>query len=70
MKAKLKLDDIKIESFVTSLDEKTQLGLMGATNEDEGCAPTGAPTCFSCASDCVSGACGTCALTGPQCAYC
>jgi len=35
-KTKLKLEDIKIESFVTALDDRMQRNLVGATN-DEAC---------------------------------
>ena len=67
-KAKLKLEDIKVESFVTSNSTKT----VG-----EGCPeysntnPTNAATCAANCTQEVSGACGTCPTpTGVYCMAC
>jgi hypothetical protein len=73
-KTKLKLEDIKIESFITAIDEKIQQRYFGGTDDgtpcSDTCLNTCPPTCFSC-TECVSGACGTCALTGGvHCHFC
>jgi len=53
-KTKLKLEDIKIESFVTALEDNMQRNLVGATNYDTcdsldgGCDSTADSKCPSC----------------------
>lgn len=46
-KARMKLEDIKVESFVTALDENNANRLMGKS-DDGGCLPT--PLVYSCGS--------------------
>ena len=53
-KLKLKLDDIKVESFVTSLDDREKNGLVGASTLPTGCYKT----------DC------TCGINCPVSQYC
>jgi hypothetical protein len=61
-KLKLKLDDIKVESFITSMDENMSNNIkgMGATN------PTGCNTCPTCGGTFCNA--NTCAATCPTCA--
>jgi hypothetical protein len=65
-KAKLKLEDIKVESFITALDENTANRLIGATDDGDACATPPSPTCVSCLNTCAT--CNqTCGVTCPTC---
>jgi hypothetical protein len=69
-KARLKLEDIKVESFITALDENAVNKLIGATDDDGAC---GTPvTCVSnsptCGATCYT--CETCYTSGSQVVCC
>jgi len=65
-KAKLKLEDIKVESFITALDENAVNKLIGATDDGDAC---GTPmTCVSNGVTCQTCySCITCEATCPTC---
>ena len=45
MKEKMKLEDIKVESFITSLTEDTQVGGSASTNNLQACPTCVEPVC-------------------------
>jgi hypothetical protein len=62
-KAKLKLEDIKVESFITALDENAVNKLIGATDDGDACG-----TPLGCASNQATVCtCVTCEATCPTC---
>lgn len=62
-KLKLNLNDLKVQSFVTALDEREKRGFKGGTTGgDDGCPPTCATcpatcaqTCFTCITNYTAG---------------
>jgi len=70
-KAKLKLEDIEVESFLTSLDSNKIMG--GASADEDVCTPETNATCegVTCNLDTCAYSCGgTCPLTGEYCVNC
>jgi hypothetical protein len=70
-KAKLKLEDIKVESFITALDENAVNKLIGATDDGDLCGiPDTQPATCTCPTLVAASCGGTCDLTGEQCVHC
>jgi hypothetical protein len=74
-KAKLKLEDIKVESFMTSLDDVDINRVIGGTtgSDDGDLCPNTCPATCTCVTNntCnITYVCGSCPLTGMECMDC
>lgn len=66
MKKKFKLDDLKVQSFITNVDDQSQETVKGGGFDSAFCGETGASGCRPCPSEfCPSQFCAT--QDGPLC---